>query len=176
VREFLRALHVRGFFRYDEDQSAWTWDLEHVRDYTLPDNVAALIAHRLEGLPSSCLDLLDTASCIGGEFDLQTLASVHAVAPSAAAVGLAAAVRDGIVVPLDTRYKEFESLHGWDLPEAALKLMGTANYRFQHDQVRFTVHDRLDGESRAHRHLQIGRLLLASLAPEALERRMVEVF
>ena len=176
VREFLRALHVRGFFKYDEEKGAWTWDLGRVHHYALPDNVAALIAHRLEALPASCLDLLDTAACVGGEFDLHTLASVHAVTPSAAAVGLAAAVRNGIIVPLDTRYKEFASLDGWDVNEGALEQLGVARYRFQHDQVRLTVHERLDAPNRAQRHLHIGRLLLQKLAPAQLEQRVVEVF
>jgi predicted ATPase/class 3 adenylate cyclase len=176
VREYLQALRVRGFFKFDEEKCAWTWDLDRVRDYALPDNVAALIAQRLDGLSPQCLDLLDTASCVGGEFDLHTIASVHAMTASAAAVGLAAAVRSGIIVPLDSRYKEFESLDGWDAPETALKQLGTARYRFQHDQVRLTVHDRLDGPSRALRHLQIGRLLLQNLSPGELEHRVVEVF
>ncbi len=176
VREFLRALRVRGFFKYDEERGAWTWNLERVRDYALPDNVAALIADRLVALSPQCLDLLDTAACVGGEFDLHTLASVHSMSPSAAAVRLAAAVRNGIIVPLDTHYKEFESLDGWDMPEGALGQLGTARYRFQHDQVRLTVHDRLDGPSRAQRHLHIGRLLLQNLASGELEHRVVEVF
>ncbi len=176
VREFLQALRVRGFFKYDEDTKAWTWNLERIRDYALPDNVAGLIAHRLDELSPGCLDLLDTAACVGGEFDLNTLASVHAMTPSAAAAGVAAAVRNGIIVPLDTHYKEFESLDGWDIPADALRQLGTARYRFQHDQVRNTVHERLDPSQQAQRHLRIGRLLLQSLPAQELEQRVVDVF
>ena len=85
----------------------------------VPDNVVALITDRLHELPPACLDLLDTASCMGGEFDLRTLASVHSMSPSAVAVGLGAAVRAGVIVPLDTRYKDFQSLDGWDLSPGA---------------------------------------------------------
>jgi predicted ATPase/class 3 adenylate cyclase len=176
VREFLRALHVRGFFEYEEQRSAWTWNLERMRDYALPDNVAALISHRLEELSPQCLDLLDTAACVGGDFDVHTLASVHEMSPTAAAVSLATAVRNGIIVPLDTRYKEFESLESWNIPQGALGELGTARYRFQHDQIRHTVHERLDPAQRAQRHLRIGRLLLQSLPAEQLERRVVDVF
>ncbi len=112
AREFLRTLHVRGFFEYEEARSAWTWNIERVRDYALPDNVAALISYRLEELSPQCLDLLDTASCVGSEFDVRTLASVHEMSPSAAAAGLAIAVRNGIIVPLDTHYKAFEFARG----------------------------------------------------------------
>src|SRR5262249_49583250 len=77
VREFLRALRVRGFFQYDEERRAWTWDLSRLREYALPDTMAGLITDRLVALPPQCLDLLDTAACVGGEFDVHTLASVH---------------------------------------------------------------------------------------------------
>jgi predicted ATPase len=176
AREFLRALYMRGFFEYEEQRSAWTWRLEGIRDYALPENVAALISDRLGELSPQCLDLLDTAACVGSEFDVNTLASVHEISSSAAAVGLASAARNGIIVPLDTRYKEFESLEGWNMPPGALGELGTARYRFQHDQVRNTVHDRLDSARRAERHLRIGRLLLQSLPAEKLERRVVDVF
>jgi predicted ATPase/class 3 adenylate cyclase len=176
VREFLHALRARGFFQYEETHRTWTWDLARLHEYALPDNVAALIAARLGELSPQCLDLLDTASCVGAEFDLHTLAHVHAMSLSAAAIGLAAAVRSGIVVPLDTQYKLFESLDGWNLDPAALVELGTARYRFQHDRVRLTVHDRLAQAQRAERHLRIGRLLLQGLSPEALSIRVVEVF
>lgn len=176
VAEFLLALRERGFFRHDADGRGWVWDLARLPDIGLPDNVAALIAERLVGLPAACLDLLDSAACVGSEFDLRTLASVHGSAQSAAAVGLAPAVRAGIVLPLDGKYKVFESLDGWALPAAELGELGTARYRFQHDRVRQTVHERLDDARRAERHLRIGRLLWRGLAHEELQQRVVEVF
>jgi predicted ATPase/class 3 adenylate cyclase len=180
VGEFLHALRERGFFRYSEDGHAWVWDLDRMHEYGLPDNVAALVTDRLKDLPAACLDLMDTASCVGSEFDLRTLASVRgedqSADQSAVAVVLAPAVRSGIVVPLDTQYKVFESLDGWALSDAAADSLGTARYRFQHDRVRQTVHERLDAERLAQRHLRIGRLLVRSLPPADLEQRVVEVF
>jgi len=173
VGEFLHALRERGFFRHDDEGKAWVWDLARLPDFALPDNVATLIAGRLGELGPACLDMLDSASCVGSEFDLRTLASVHGTEQSAVAVGLAPAVAIGIVVPLDAQYKVFESLEGWSLPDADL---GTARYRFQHDRVRQTVHERLDDARRAERHLRIGRLLLRALPPDERTQRVVEVF
>ncbi len=176
VGEFLHALRERRFFRYDEEHQAWMWDLARIHEHGVPDNVAALITERLRGLPPACLDLLDTASCVGGEFDLRTLASVHEAGQSAAAVALAPAVRSGVIVPLDVRYKVFESLDGWAMPDEATAELGIARYRFQHDRVRQTVHERLDTERRAERHLRIGRLLIQHLPAAELEQRVVDVF
>jgi predicted ATPase/class 3 adenylate cyclase len=176
VGEFLYALRERGFFRYSEEEHAWTWDLARLHEYKLPDNVAALVSDRLAGLPSDCLDLLDTASCVGSEFDLRTLASVHLQGLNATALQLVPAVRSGVVVPLDAHYKVFESLPSWALSEQAAADLDTARYRFQHDRVRQTVHERQDSRQLAERHLRIGRLLMRSLPASALEQRVVEVF
>ena len=176
VQEYLRTLQTRGFFQFDEERRAWTWNVARLPEFLLPDNVAALIADRLEGLPVHCLDLLDTASCVGSEFDLHTLASVHEISQTAAATGLSAAVRKGIIVPLDAHYKTFESLAIWAVPAQTLNELGTARYRFQHDKVRQTVHERLDAQRLAQRHLHIGRLLVQNLSAPELQRRVVEVF
>lgn len=176
VQEYLRTLQTRGFFQFDEDRRAWAWDVARLPEFLLPDNVGALIADRLEGLPVHCLDLLDTASCVGSEFDLHTLASVHEISQSAAATGLSAAVRKGILLPLDAHYKTFESLDHWAVPALTLNELGTARYRFQHDKVRQTVHERLDAQRLAQRHLQIGRLLVQNLPAQELAHRVVEVF
>ena len=176
VGEFLYALHERGFFHYDEQGRSWGWDFSRIHEFSLPDNVAALVADRLESLPTGCLVILDTASCIGCEFDLQTLASVHDAAQNVIAVALAPAVRSGVIVPLDHQYELFESLDGWNLTELDTAELGTARYRFQHDSVRQIVHERLDTEQRAQRHLHIGRLFLQKLAQVDVDRRVIEVF
>ena len=176
VGEFLHALRERRFFRYDEDRQAWMWDLAQIREHGVPDNVAELITGRLRELPLACLDMLDSASCVGSEFDLRTLASVHEATQSAAAVALAPAVRSGVVVPLDASYKVFQSLDALSVPHEATEALGTARYRFQHDRVRLTVHERLDEDRRAQRHLRIGRLLIQRLPAQELEQRVVDVF
>ncbi len=176
VGEFLYALYERGFFRYDEQLRSWGWDLSRLHQFALPDKVAALVADRLQGLPTGCLDMLETASCIGSVFDLQTLATIHDAAQSGVAVALAPAVRSGVIMPLDQQVDLFESLAGLSVPEQDTIELGTAFYRFQHDRVRQTVHERLDAERRAQRHLRIGRLLLRKLAPTDVDQRVVEVF
>ena len=176
VGEFVHALRERGFFHYDDARHAWVWELAQLAGFKVPDNVAALVTDRLHGLPADCLDLLDSAACVGSEFDLQTLASVQRARPSAAALGLAPAVRSGVIVPLDAQHAVFESLAGWPLSDAATAELGNARYRFQHDRVRQTVHERLDAARRAERHLRIGRLLIRHLAPAELDARVVEVF
>jgi predicted ATPase len=173
VREFLMALWERGFFIWDEARSSWSWDVDALARHLIPDKLADLLTLRLRGLSDDCLDFLDTASCVGGEFDLQTIAKVHELPQRRVAVGLLPAVQGGLLVPLDQGHELFESLASWDLDSQSL---GTARYRFRHDKVRQTVHDRLDDASRVARHLHVGRLLLRHLSEDELSHRLVEVF
>lgn len=180
VREYLHTLYTVGFFRFDASLQAWQWSLGSLVDHNIPDSVVDLLTLRLADLASNCLDILDTASCVGSEFDLRTLASVHEIDQGTAALALSPAIQAGLVVPLDTEYKLFESLGHWRFEEddqrAPQMAWGTARYRFQHDRVRQTVHERLDRERRTERHLRIGRLLLKSLQGEERSQRAVEIF
>jgi predicted ATPase len=65
--------------------------------------VAGLLTQRVADLPLECLDLLDTASCVGSQFELSTLAFVHENEPSTLAPAPSPAVQAGLIVPLDTK-------------------------------------------------------------------------
>ncbi len=182
VRELLTGLNARGFFEYVPAEGRWRWAEDALHTAVIPDNLTELLTARLSGLDADTLDLLDTASCVGGEFDLDTLASVHGMGVIGVATRLAPAVAAHLVVPLDLGFKVLESLAALDVdggvspdtPE--LDELSGVRYRFQHDRVRQTVHERLDEHSRAERHVTIGRLLRTRLDAEELKRRQVDVF
>jgi len=176
VDEYLLALHDRRCFEFDDQSRTWQWSLDDVRTISLPDTAAALVTERLDALPLSCLDLLDTASCVGGEFDLQTIVTVHGRKPADVAAALQPAVSGGVIVSLDDLHRIFGSLNEWTISEDEAESLGIARYRFQHDRVREAVHERLDDERRSSRHAEIGQLLLRNLPSEELDRRAVEVF
>lgn len=176
VTEFLQSLQRRGFFIWDDHNCIWTWNDETLMGQVIPNNIAQLLTERLTNLPADCMDLLNTASCIGGEFSLRTLVQVHKILPSQVACGLAHAVDQGLIVPMDSNHVVLQSLASWNLTDEANAAYGGARYRFQHDQVRQTVHEQLDIEQQKDRHLQIGRLLMLNLTEEELSLRLVEVF
>lgn len=176
VTEFLKSLLRRRFFVWNDKSCRWTWNNETFSEQKIPNNIAQLLTERLNDLPADSMTLLNTASCVGSEFSLRTLEQVHESTVSQVACGLGPAVNSGLIVPMDHNHVVLESLASWTLPHGARDSHGTARYRFQHDQVRQTVHERLDTSQQKDRHLQIGRLLLLSLTPEELSLRLVEVF
>jgi predicted ATPase len=77
AREFLLALKKADYFRFDQQEGWWQWDEDSLAEQEVPRELVGLLTARLEALPADALDLLDTASCVGSEFDLATLATVH---------------------------------------------------------------------------------------------------
>ena len=183
AREFLLALRKADYFRFDQQTGRWTWDETTLIDQPVPRELVGLLNARMQELPAACLDLLDTASCIGSEFDLATLASVHQLAPVKIALQFAPAVRRGLVVPLDANHRLYVALgasqqQGESGPPAGLAEadLPAARYRFQHDAVRLSVHDHLAEDARRQRHYEIGQLLLDTLPEADCRERVVEVF
>ena len=76
--EFLRTLRERDVLRYDEEARRWRWALDAARAITVSDSVAGLLAERLGRLPEATRDALRWGACVGGRFDLETLAIVRA--------------------------------------------------------------------------------------------------
>ena len=176
VREFLQALHERGFFTINRAKNRWEWNIKTLTGQAIPDNVVELLTHRLAEMPIPCLNLLDTASCVGSDFDLHTLASVHEITPKLIAREIGPAVDSGLLVPVSSDYLLLHSLNELDVDSHDLESISTLRYRFQHDQVRETVHDRLDDARRTQRHAIIGELLLKNLSAAELNSRAVNVF
>nr|CAA6817146.1 MAG: Adenylate cyclase (EC [uncultured Thiotrichaceae bacterium] len=173
IREFLQALHTRGFFKINRAENKWEWDLTAIIDQSLPDTVTELLTARLAEIPETCLNLLDTASCIGSEFDLYTLSSVQEISLSLVSRQIAPAVDSGLLVPLANVYWNVDSLNAGD---HQFKSVASPRYRFQHDQVRETVHARLDEAQRTELHTIIGGLLVKNLSVDELNSQTVEVF
>ena len=179
AREFLLALKKADYFRFDQQEGRWQWDEDSLAEQQVPRELVGLLTARLEALTADTLDLLDTASCVGSEFDLATLASVHRQERADIAALLNPAVALGLVVPLDANHQLYAALAGTDLRESgtdAGDVLPEARYRFQHDAVRLSVHEHLDEEARRQRHFQIGHLLLDTLDPAQRRERVVEVF
>ncbi len=176
IREFLQALYERGYFTINRVKNRWEWNSKKLTEEVIPDNVVELLTHRLAEMPTMCLNLLDTASCVGSEFDLHTLSSVHEITAMQVAEEIGPAVDSGLLVPLSSDYWIIDSINDLKVDSNKLESISSPRFRFQHDQVRESVHDRLDDDRRTQRHVMIGELLFKNLAPDVLNSRAVKVF
>jgi predicted ATPase/signal transduction histidine kinase len=150
--QFLSALYHKRSIWFDREAYRWRWDVARIRieDYT--DNIAELMRGRLATLPGETRVALQLAACLGGTVDAATLAVAckREVAPA--------------LRPAIEQHLLFES--------------GTADrriYRFPHDRVHEAAYLLVPEPERARVHLEVGRRLLASTAPEELPGRVFEI-
>ena len=162
TRQFLQNLYEEGWLRFDFNTRHWTWDIAQLKTHNITDNVAELMAGKLKKLNPHTANLLHLAACIGNEFDLQTLAMVGQMNQAATLEGLAEALTQGLVIPLDDYYK---------LPGAAV----SARFNFLHDRVQQAAYAQISGPERQAIHLKIGRLLLANTPEADLNQQVFDI-
>ncbi|HTV23406.1 MAG TPA: AAA family ATPase, partial [Polyangiaceae bacterium] len=172
VNELLRMLNLEGAFRFVRSEGRWEWQLERIAQARFSDNVVDLMVERLNRLPAATLELLPIGACLGAEFELASLVHVVGRPPGALALALWEAVRADVLVPVGSSYRLVSDGTEYDrvgLQELAVR------YRFQHDRVQQAAYSLLGAEQRARTHVEIGRLLQASLDPREREARTFEI-
>ncbi|HYX36119.1 MAG TPA: ATP-binding sensor histidine kinase [Oligoflexus sp.] len=157
--EFLRSLYQDGLIKYDSLTRIWRWDPASIRSQTVTSNVVDLLTKKLLRLPAEGQGITATAACLGNTFNVEFLAT---------AVGLSLE----------------QTLNQLDMPvEAGLIFLavdderdaGKRIYKFHHDKVQQAAYGLLDEEERKVQHLNLGRRLLAHLAPGWHDSRLFDI-
>ncbi|MGC4119700.1 MAG: serine/threonine-protein kinase PknK [Myxococcales bacterium] len=173
VGQFLTTLHQEGLLRFApfregaEPRRGWRWDLERIRQAGLTDNVVDLMVRKLRKLPATTVEMLKLAACLGHQFDLRTLALVAERPGGDTYASLAAAIHEGMAVPISLP----QSLERGSVGAPLVYL----HYRFQHDRVQQAAYGLIEQQAKTHLHLRIGRLLLAHTKGAARSERLFEV-
>ena len=115
--------------------------------------------------------MLQLAACIGGTFDLGTLALIAERSPADTAAALQAALHRLAVVPLNESYRLVA--HGAVEPGLLGGDAAHTTYRFQHDRVQQAAYALIDERRRQVVHRSIGRLMLAHA--DTREARLIDI-
>jgi len=153
VKELLNTLYRDGLIAFDGDRGRWSCDHDALRSVGITDNVVELVAGKLQGLAPATISVLQHAACLGGSFDLRTLAAACEQSVADTARALHAALADGFVLPTDVAYKYMEAVGA----EGEVN----AHYRFVHDRVHQAAYSLLTEDERRRIHLHTGELLWA---------------
>jgi diguanylate cyclase (GGDEF)-like protein len=121
------------------EPQGWRWDEDRIHQHLEGRNVDALVAQRLEGIPTETTWLLDTMACVGGVVPLARLAVASDVPELLIDEQLAPALHEGLLVR--------------DSSQEAVQ--------FRHDRVLQALVSRLNAEERARLQLQVARRLAA---------------
>ncbi|HEY9650076.1 MAG TPA: AAA family ATPase [Coleofasciculaceae cyanobacterium] len=168
VGEFLRSLYAEKLLSFIPPQSpltkggskgGWQWNIAQIEAQNITDNVVELLLGKLKKLPEVTQQILQLASCIGSEFDLETLAIVCKQSPKIVFQNLLTAVQTGFIQPLS------------ELDQDLL----VQNYKFLHDRVQQAAYALIDETDKQIVHLQIGRQLLDNNSLEQITDRLFEI-
>ncbi len=166
MNEFLKSLAAEGLIWFDFQAGRWQWDVEHIRECNITDNVVELMAGKVQKRNPATQELLKLAACIGNQFDIHTLAIVSGKTPQTTILTLRAAVSEGLITPLGDVYKLLEL----DLPGRQQGLR--AEYKFLHDRIQQAVYSLIPETDRQNVHLLIGRQLLKQ-TPEVRREQVI---
>lgn len=149
--QFLTTLYQEGLLEFDRASSEWRANIAEIRAKGYTDNVLDLMPRKLSRLSAPTREVLILAACIGTRASLHTLATISEQTEEETARQLAEAVSEGLVTQAGDRYA------------------------FVHDRVQQAVH--ACGATRDLRavHLEVGRLLLGSIDPRALEEHIFDI-
>ncbi|NHL69183.1 AAA family ATPase [Burkholderia ambifaria] len=151
VVQFLHALAEENVLVIDPAAGRWSWNVQDVRSARYTDNVADLMAIRLNRLPPNCKAALRDLACLGSAATACNLAIVRQTSEEALHGELQAAIRQQLVER-------------------------TGNiYRFAHDRIHEAAYSLIPAGSRAEIHLTAARRLLPHLAEGADEGLVFEI-
>jgi predicted ATPase/serine/threonine protein kinase/GAF domain-containing protein len=167
LNQMLGDLHEKGLLRFDSGSGMWSWDLAKIERAEITSNVVDLMAAKIKRLSAPTQRILKLAACSGSRFDIALLAVMSEQYPAAVAVDLLEALKEGLIVPIDSY--ETPELHTGEEDATATP------YRFLHDRVQQSAWSLVPENERAAVRLKVGRLLLRKLSREALEARIFDV-
>ncbi|WP_438002552.1 ATP-binding sensor histidine kinase [Sorangium sp. So ce321] len=163
VRAFLTSLYADGLIERSDD--GFRWDLDRIRQRGITDNVVELMVGRVRQLPPATQGLLKVAGCLGGVFDLGTLAIVAERPVEEVGRDLWSAAAEGLLIPIDPVSSAVEMAAGGP----------GIRCRFAHDRIQQAVISMVDDEVGPRLYRDVGGRLLRSATAEELTHRLFDV-
>jgi PAS domain S-box-containing protein len=149
--QFLHFLEDERLLEFDPVRAGWRWDIHLIRAQSISDNVAELVAGKLERLPEGTLHALQRMACLGSTVATSTLLRILGQSES--------------------------QIHGllWPAVLGGVVTRGAGSFRFLHDRVQEAAYSLILPAQRAALHLALGRLLLEGLPEASLEENSFEL-
>ena len=171
VSQFLHTLYEEGLLQFvppnEEIKSHWQWDVEHIEEINITDNVVDLMVGKLRKLPEASQCVLRLASCIGSHFDVMTLSVIYEKSVVETFENLMPILSEGLVLP-----KSDPEILGDDLHQSHFVVY---QLQFLHDRVQQAAYALINEAQRQDIHLKIGRLLFVNTPTNVLEDRVFDV-
>jgi PAS domain S-box-containing protein len=149
--QFLTSLAEDGLLAFDAATRDWQWEMNCIRSKSYTDNVVDLMSGRLRRLSALSREALKRLACLGNAADVATLVLLHGETEETIHAEFKEAVRAGLIFPEN------------------------GSYKFLHDRIQEAAYSLIPEEQRANIHLDIARVLLASLTSDQLAVPLFDV-
>ena len=162
LNQFLLSLYEDGDIVYSRKKGVWTWNLPHIQQRQITDNVVDFMVDKLRGLDASTQHLVSLASLLGSTFTLRMLAIAYESDAIETAESLWPALQQGLIIPLNENYKFSNS------PEK----LNLTQYRFLHDRVQEAAYTLVKHQDMPELRLHTGWLLLSNITEDELDAQL----
>ncbi|MFT5171073.1 MAG: putative ATPase, partial [Candidatus Marinamargulisbacteria bacterium] len=147
VNQMIRKCLSRKLIRFDSEARRWRWQMKDIKWLTVAANMGRLLSSQIEGQSPTAIQILQIASCFGGEVEGALLAVACEYDEDNMGLHLWAAIDQGILI----------------FSRKASSKLGV--YKFSHDRIRGSIYNSL-GRLKGEIHLRIGRRLGSSFDAE----------
>jgi predicted ATPase/two-component sensor histidine kinase len=152
VSESLSYLYNENLLFYHEHNGQWTWNMDQIRNSTMPSTIVALFSSKVHKLPPVTIKLLEFCACMGNLFTPDELALVNEISL------------------LDT----FETLK--PALGQGLLIENKDQLQFVHDKVQEATLALIDKDRRRKIHWEVGNHLLKSVSPDEPLDKLENIF
>nr|WP_321464895.1 AAA family ATPase [uncultured Desulfobulbus sp.] len=166
---FIQSLYTEGGLWFDFAQRQWCWHEDLVQKKAVMEDVIGSVTEKVQKLSPGCRELIKTAACIGREFSLETLQAMLGGHTDSLHRLLLEAGEALLIVPLRNMDEQAEQTVDKN------PVFGPTRFVFSHDRVRSAVVSLLSPRMKRQTHLQVGRLFLAQLSSEELDKHIFTV-
>lgn len=177
IGQFLSGLYRDGLLRFSPAGQRWEWVLPRIQALPATDNVADIMVAKLRQLSPQAMSILQTAACVGAQFELDTVAQLCTMSHGERSEALAEAVRAGLLLSPDSASYLAGSVppsqEGGGAPATSGEL--AVVFKFLHERVQQSIYATLDTVQREDCHLRLGKLRLAQWGQDAPTGRLFDL-
>lgn len=168
IKQFLESLYKNELLWFDHDVLEWQWNLREINQLDISENVVDLMTAKIMKVPAETQKILKLASCIGNQFEIETLGIIAQTDPQNAVVQLLPAISESMILPQDNNYRLFEE--GLELKKGE-----KATFKFIHDRVQQAFYTLIPDGERKEVHLRVGRLLDQNIQGTEREEQLFDL-
>ncbi|MEG4286142.1 AAA family ATPase [Microcoleus sp. A006_D1] len=174
IKQLLKYLHQEGFLKFNLQAAEWQWDIKHIEQQEISENVVELMVKKIQNLSTATQQILQIAACIDNQFSLDMLSVASEQSWTETAQDLWEALQVGLILPVGDAYRIPQLFEPEELEKLG-KMPGQVCYKFMHDRVQQAAYAMIADEQKQVVHLAIGRLLLQGSSEAERQERIFDI-